>query len=372
MDRSVGYLVHNLNDPALERRVSTLLSAGLNVQLAGFYRTEPVTEIAGQPAAALQRSHSGRLSHRAGLVLANLIDARRLQEALESCAILLARNLEMLVLAAWLRKPGQRLVYECLDIHRLLLRRDALGTGLRRLEKRLINQCDGVITSSPAYLERYFRSLQNYRGPVEVAENKLSAKVDPGPSLHRAAIAPLPWKIGWFGMLRCSRSLALFQRLVQAFPGLVEVHLAGVPAYNEMPDFDAVVANTPGLRFTGRYAPKDLPKLYGKVHFAWCVDYFEDGLNSDWLLPNRLYESIACGCVPLAAQSVETGSWLTRNKVGLCFDSPENGLFELIGSLTENFYAQLKRGVLALPLERVTETRQDARLLANCLVGSAT
>lgn len=369
MDRPVGYLVHNLNDPAVERRVELLQRAGLGVQLAGFYRERGVTHVADQPAQALQRSHDGRLAHRAGLLLGNLVQIDRLRQAMACAQVLLARNLEMLLLAVRVRRPDQRLVYESLDIHRLLFARTALGRAIRMLERSLLQHCDSIVTSSPAFIEHHFRAVQGFGGAIALVENKLASaachvtRTSPGPGQ--------PWKIGWFGMLRCGRSLDILERLVRAYPGRIEVHVAGIPAYRELPAFDVIMANTPGMVFKGRYTARELPMLYAGVHFAWCVDHFEAGLNSNWLLPNRLYESIACGCVPLAARDVETGAWLARNQVGVRFAEPEWELPAFLARLTPASYAALKQQVIDLPQDRVAETASDAEALAACLIGRA-
>src|SRR6185312_12560894 len=118
-------------------------------------------------------------------------------------------------------------------------------------------------------------------------------------------------RIGWFGVIRCRRSLQLLANLVTALPGVVEVIIRGRPRRKVIPDFDRLLATTPGLSFLGEYdRHTELAALYGDVHFAWAVDFYEAGLNSDWLLPNRLYEGTLYGAVPLVLDSVETGRWL--------------------------------------------------------------
>ena len=79
-----------------------------------------------------------------------------------------------------------------------------------------------------------------------------------------------PWRIGWFGIIRCARSLDLLADLVRAHPGLVEVDIRGRPARDVLPGFDHIIAATPGLVFHGAYDRKgDLPYLYSDVHFTW-------------------------------------------------------------------------------------------------------
>jgi glycosyltransferase involved in cell wall biosynthesis len=116
-------------------------------------------------------------------------------------------------------------------------------------------------------------------------------------------------------------------------------------------DFPAMVAEAPNVTFAGPYGPGELPQLYARCHFAWAVDYFEEGLNSEWLLPNKLYEASSFGAVPIALGSVETGRWLARHEAGLLLDEgdPSEQLRRLIGSLDDAAYRQLRAAIEAIP-----------------------
>ena len=126
-----------------------------------------------------------------------------------------------------------------------------------------------------------------------------------------------PWKIGWFGALRCRKSLELLAAFTRRMEGRFEVVLRGRPAYSEFADFDGFVAAEPYIRFEGAYRnPEDLAGIYGEVHFSWAIDFFEEGLNSSWLLPNRLYEGCRHGAVPIAMRQTETGRFLAGRHLG--------------------------------------------------------
>ena len=143
------------------------------------------------------------------------------------------------------------------------------------------------------------------------------------------------WKIGWFGALRCRKSLALLAAFTRRMDGRFEVVLRGRPAYSEFDDFDRLVAAEPHIRFAGPYRnPEDLAAIYGEVHFCWAIDFFEEGLNSRWLLPNRLYEGCRFGAVPIAMRSTETGRFLADRHLGLLLDDPSaDALAALLGGL---------------------------------------
>ena len=358
----VLYLVHDLNDAAVARRAAMLRDGGASLELAGFYRGAAAPEkVAGTPVWSFGQSFDAQLGKRAMAVGRLWLNAGALSRRFVAPDVILARNLEMLALAdAFARcfAPRPKVIYECLDIHRLMLGDSAKSALMRGLERRLLAKAALLIVSSPAFLERYFQARQDYSGPSLLVENKpASARRASVP----AAPARRPWRIGWFGMLRCSKSLGLLSALVAASDGAIEAVLAGKPAYTEFDDFDAAVTATPGLSYIGPYRPEDLADLYASVHFTWAIDYFEEGLNSSWLLPNRLYEGAAHGAVPIALASVETGRWLSRHGAGVLIDDPAAELPPFFEALSASLMASLREEVAAIAPSDLRYDRKDCR-----------
>jgi hypothetical protein len=104
--------------------------------------------------------------------------------------------------------------------------------------------------------------------------------------------------------------------IARANPGLVEVIIRGQPALHEFDNFENEATSTPSLNFKGPCGPADLPQMYGEAHFTWAIDYFDEGLNSAWLLPNRIYEGGLFGSIPLIVAGTETARWTERHRVG--------------------------------------------------------
>ena len=365
----IAYLVHDLADAAVARRVRMLRAGGAEVSLAGFHRRTTPLAVDGVAAVDLGRTADARLGQRAAAVARNVARPGQARSVVARADAILARNLEALAIAVRVARPDQRIVFECLDIHRLLTASGSAGILLRAIERRLLARAALVLTSSPAFEREYFRALQGYRLPVRVEENKVVALDGVKPALHEAANDGPPWRIGWFGMLRCRRTLAILRELVRLGAGRVEVLIAGIPALTEFDDFHRDVGDLPGLRFVGPYTAGDLPQLYGEVHFAWAIDYFEEGLNSTWLLPNRLYESLAHGAVPIALRHVETGHWLAGRKTGVLVDDPTRELRSMLGQLDPADYAELRRSVAQVPSADVLTTRQDCVALTRAILG---
>jgi succinoglycan biosynthesis protein ExoL len=369
---TIAYLAHDTNDAAVERRVRMFQEGGDEVRLGGFHRRAPHPEVAGVAVHDLGETADARLLSRLGTVARHLIRPADARALVAGADVIVARNLEMLGVAARVAQPGQRLVYECLDIHRLLLSDSAPARAVQAIERRLLSRVDMVLTSAPAFRDAYFRERRGYTGPIWLEENRLlqigGERSEPtAPAANKGS----PLRIGWFGMLRCHRSLAILRALTQQCAGEIEVLIAGIPSYTEFDDFDRDVADTPGVRFVGRYAAGDLPRLYGDVDFAWAIDYFEEGQNSRWLLPNRLYESLSFGAVPIALSTVETGRWCTEHGVGVLVEDPAAELPRLLARLSQSALTQLRAAAATLPRSLVVADAAACRALTSAVVGGA-
>lgn len=366
------YIVHDLHDSAVLRRVQMLRAAEVEVIVAGFRRRDAIpADIAGAPVIDLGRTQDARFVQRVAAVLRNVALPGRLLAAARGCDVIVGRNLEALALALRARKaaPNARLVYECLDIHRLLLGGSAPARLLQAIEAWMLARVDLVLTSSPAFERDYFARRPTLRAPVMLLENKLLVLGGAAPRPLVPAAGP-PWVIAWFGMLRCARSFDILASLAARHEGRIEIHIAGRPSPAVFDDFEARVAAAPHLRYLGPYAAGDLPRLYQPCHFAWAIDYFEEGLNSKWLLPNRLYEAASFGVVPIALRSVETGKWLDAHHAGLTIDDGLEAL-DALGTLSPVDYAVLRAGVTALDRTDLVATMTDCRALRSALEGES-
>lgn len=374
----IGYIVHDLADPAVERRVRMLRRGGAEVALAGFHRTPaPPPAVAGVVPVPLGRTADGKLAARALSVVGSRLQHRRIAAALGPVDALMARNLEALAIAtamrrdlarssgrARARKSGERdvpLTYELLDIHRLLLGRK--GAPFRALEGRLARQCQRLIVSSPAFVSAYVEPLSRMRLPVELVENKLIAAPAGGVAVPPAGP---PWRVGLFGALRDRHSIAVLGAAAARLGGTLQVDIRGKPSPAVFDDFAALVAGHEHMHFAGPYRmPDDLAELYGAVHFIWCIDYYEAGANSEWLLPNRLYEGGAHGAVPIARAGTATAARLEALGIGhVLHGDPAEALAAVLATMTAERWAEMRAAVTRLaPSTFVTDDAECGRLV---------
>ncbi|OCP03406.1 MULTISPECIES: glycosyl transferase family 1 [unclassified Ensifer] len=373
------YFAQDLADPAVRRRVLMLLAGGARVRVAGFRRgANPLATIEGIEPIELGVTHDGRFFQRISAVARSRLSLKQSLRNVERPDLIIARNLDMLAVASKavdLLGGDVPIVYECLDIHRLLLRPDMIGRTLRASEAFLGRDVRLLITSSPAFVEHYFRPLSGISAPMMLLENKvLELNEETARPSVSPAVAPEdgPWRIGWFGALRCRKSLALLSAFSRRMEGRFEIVLRGRPAHSEFDDFDGFIGNEPFMHFHGPYrSPEDLNAIYDDVHFTWAIDFFEEGQNSKWLLPNRLYEGCRFGRVPIALRGTETARFLAIRGLGMLLDEAEPEALEaLFSATTSERYVDASRRIAACAPETWIFSRSDCADLVRRLAAA--
>jgi succinoglycan biosynthesis protein ExoL len=369
----IVYFVHDLDDPAVERRIAMLRDADASTLALGFRRRAGTTGVSQTDTRVLGHTRNGRMLARIMSVLTAGAMLSIEPADIGNCDVVVARNLEMLALAVTSRTVRQLrlpIVYECLDIHALLSSDRRTNRFLRLVERALLRRCALLIVSSERYLPEHFLKYHRHIPPVLLIENKVLASEFANPVERRNQIRrPGPvWRVGWFGVLRCRRTLLILQQLALLMPGRIQIIIRGRPARDVIPDFDQIVA-TPAIHFGGPYdRERDLASIYAGVDLVWAIDFYEEGLNSAWLLPNRLYESVLFGCIPLASSSSETGRWLrTRGFDHTLDDVSLDAVLTFIAGLDGDRIDDADAKLAAIPLGDVLCDSDQARSIVSRL-----
>ncbi|TWF52237.1 glycosyltransferase family 4 protein [Neorhizobium alkalisoli] len=376
MTLHVLYLAHNLADAAIRRRVLTLKTGGASVTVAGFQRAgNLLVEEPDVISINLGETADARFKQRIQAVLSARMQLAKKLAGIPTPHVIIARNLEMLALAgkaSAIFGGDVPVVYECLDIHRLLLDEGFKGRLMRAVQRHFAKPAKLLITSSPAFVENFFKPLSGLDLPVLLLENKVLALGSDMPDVAPAPRSPAegePWRIGWFGAIRCAKSLNILTEFAKRMQGRVEVIIRGRPAYSEFADFHAQVNAAPFVRFEGAYRnPEDLASIYGEVQFTWAIDFFEEGLNSEWLLPNRLYEGGLHGAVPIALSTTETGRFVAQRDIGFLLDyATPDALDQLFSAMTGERYADAFARLAAVDRGQWVTSQADCRALVGKL-----
>jgi succinoglycan biosynthesis protein ExoL len=312
---------------------------------------------------------------RLGKLLAAMLELWRHRRLLRQAQVYYARNIDMLLLAVVARllaRSRAPVVYEVLDVQRAFVGARLINKAFRWAERLLMARMALLVVSSPDFISEYFRPCQGYTGRWRLLENKVLASrlipSSPGPSSPgrppRDKPPGPPWVIGWFGTLRCARSLDVLCRIADAGQDRVRVYMRGLPSQEDLTidRIEAACAGRKNMHYGGAYrSPQELEAIYGPVHFAWCVDYLDAGGNSDWLLPNRVYEGGLMGCLAIARRGTATARMVDRLGLGHSFDEPlAQGVGEFLAQFAPDTYRDARRHVEDIPRSTfvdLTDTR---------------
>jgi succinoglycan biosynthesis protein ExoL len=354
----LAFFGHDSTDKAIKRRIESMTVDGIDV--IGFMMHRRKSDLPFRNI-ELGQTFDGRFAQRLKQVWVGARIAAQNRAELESADIIYARNLDMLI-CAYLAKAriGSKtpVIYESLDIHRLLSRNDMIGSLMRQIERFFLKRSKGVVVSSPAFLEQHFEKYYSGDYKSALIENRWleGSFSEPRPSqrdvwnVDQAKTRKLV--LGWVGMLRCQRSLDLMCALADRFRDQLVIKLHGIPALVEVPNFEAQVAAHENLEYAGPYSsPEDLFEIYSKIDIVWAGDFMEAGSNSEWLLPNRIYEGGYYAAPSIAPIGTQTEKWLRDRACGIGVEDPvETSVPELIEKILsgEIDIEQINRNLLEL------------------------
>lgn len=370
--RSVGAHVllfcSDLNEASQQKMIGGFLAAGHRVTTASFKRRNMP-----EASPAWRDIDLGTLGNGVGLrrlwrLAGSLAKVARLSRSAGSFDHIVARDLDMALLALWGRvwSSGRPpVVYVSLDVHGVLSRGGIIGWLARWVERRVLSGATALVVSSPGFLRAHFEARQGYTGEVRLLENRVLWP-DVAPPRVTTPQEGVP-VLGWVGALRCPRSFALLAEAARRAGDELRVELHGAVHYHQLPNFDRTVASTPALTWHGAYKyPQDLGRIYGRLSCVWGQDLWQSGANSDWLLPNRIYEAGYFGCPILAVAGTETGRRVAQDGSGVVLEHAQ--VDAILAALRDrDTLALARRRVQRLPAQRFSQTSAQ---MAACVLGA--
>ncbi len=350
---------HNRKDAAIVRRIDSFMN--VDVDVTGFmFRRDGEPE---KPGPKWRNIDLGMVEHcrHAQRILTLLRAVWRSvthRDILKKSDIVYARNLDMLALAfaglAFVGKDRPKLVYECLDVHEAMTKPGLGGAVIRWFERAALRRIDLLVISSPGFIHNYFSPMQNYQGPHMLIENKVyfanEVVARPTPELLKDS-ATGPVTIAWVGILRCQKTLDLLKQLAKSEGDKVLIRFHGVISEFLIPDFEEQIEPFPNILYEGPYQwPHGLAESYRGVHFVWAQELSWSGHNSDWLLPNRIYEGSYFGVLSLCVDGTETGRAVAERRLGYVLaDAQHQTLIDFVRSLDREDVLIRQRELLLRP-----------------------
>lgn len=339
----------------IKRRLRHFANLGVQVRHFHFAR-ENYPEI-------FHTLSSRRVGTRLWDLATGIFRLRRLLRGMTKADIIFVHALDSLV-ATIIARANLRidapLACQILDAHALLLSPGPYRPLLRAVERWALSRTDLLIVPNIGNITRYYGPTVGYRGAFAVVHNTL-------PTGEVANPTPPPvfegvWIIGWFGSLRCQRSVEILCRTAQALGGKVKILIAGI---SKLPPgtLEAAIKPFANIRYLGPYdAFQDATRLYRGVHIAHAL-HFEVSEKAKWALPVRILEGGAHGRPALARADTDAGQFVRDHRIGWTVDAPfEENLVKFITALTPEDYRRAVESVCAQPRLFIGEDHLGAAL----------
>lgn len=355
------FFAPDLSETAQLRRIRSFARAGHGVQSVSMRKS---IVSADWPDLDLGQIENEQLGRRLWLALRGLGKLWAYRGDVAKADLIIARNIDMVLLAFAARIMCRRrvpVVYECLDIHGIFTGTGRKARVARWVERFALARVALLVVSSTGFIDHYFGPVQRYAGRWLLLENKLwfSDQPLPRPDVEMGRVGPLV--LGWVGSIRCQPSLDLLCTVAGQMCDSLQIEVSGVIHAHALNDFAGRIAAHPNIRYTGPYVyPDGLATVYGACDLVWAQDLWQRGANSDWLLPNRIYEASWFGCPSIAVAGTQTAAKVTADELGYVIASPTpNALSGLLQNLTRDQIGQVRLGILAQPDARFALTQVD-------------
>ncbi len=374
----IVYFGHNRKDIAFIRRIESFLDIGCNI-CSFTFRRDGTPESPGPAWRNLDLGHvaHAHLFSRIKVLLTAVGKIFRYKKYFHSADIIYARNLDMALLA-WLSiilfgNNSSRLVYECLDVHESLTKSNLFAKLLRFLERRLLNKTKLLVVSSPGFVQHYFTPIQNYNKPFYLLENKLyfhKHTVSRPTTFKNEITNDDPIIIVWAGILRCQETLDVLKKLANSTGNKLHIRLHGIISYFLIPDFMQQIKGIPNIEYKGPYEwPNELEDVYKNADFVWAQELSWKGHNSDWLIPNRIYEASYFGVLSLAVKGTQTADIINQRQLGYIIDKQNlKQLESFILCVDKNELTEKKNYLLNRPVnDFVTSSSETKDLITHIM-----
>lgn len=321
MAGSTLFLLPNIDQTAARHfaHIRHWQAKGHAVTVAGFQRS------AGQPVIPGVDLILGRIAHanylqRIPVYVSALIALRKLQKEVDTVFVYSLDTFFLAFLATIFVRRKVRFVFVVLDVRNIFLAKSLAGKLARRLLIFALKRSELTMVSSGKFVTSFMQDILNFVPDkwIEI-ENKITfakpqfAAPDTGPTENDGKI-----RIGYFGLIRCRRSLEILARLAQKFPDQFLVEVAGI--YLDVDAEKAMCGTIRGIRVSGSYRnPEDLPALYQSCDIVWaCYPHSPASVgNQNWAKTNRFYEACFFGLPLIVSKGTEDARAVEALKVGL-------------------------------------------------------
>ncbi len=296
----------------------------------------------------------------------------KMRAAVKGTVVIYAFDLDMLILG-WLASFGfhkrLKIVYEVGDIRNILIEKGFISQCMRFLERFFLQRTHLLVVTSKAFVSEYYQGIQGIKNlKYHVIENKVYANSLPQIQNYSCNMSDDILRIGYFGLIRCTRSWKVLKKLAVKGNGRIQVYVRGIPPIgNERLHLVEEAMLTPNISYDGPYvSPDDLPIIFGNVDMVWaCYPYQGKEIgNWCWARTHRFYQACFFKKPIFALEGTEDGRAVNGLRIGACLDLADiDDAVNRILDINKAECDRWQKNLAKLPEEIYTDTDEHEQLL---------
>lgn len=358
------FILPALTDSYTRKRVTMLKKLGINCTVLGYNREHYEASPWDLETMSLGQLAHTKLFKRIPVMIRSIL---KIRQKIESHDVLYCFNFDVLFIG-WLstifRTGDIRIVYDLADIHPVLGTDGFFSSVLRAIERFLLKRTDIVVVASPAYIDGYFKKVQNAENRFVVIENKMLPGEQPSAVQETSVWTPQKGvlRIGYFGMLRCEASLKFLRLLVEKHQGKFELLLRGIFLKTE--SYQSVFENLNHAKFDGPFVnPDDLPELYNSVDIVWAA-HIHGETNTKWAMSNRFYQACFYNRPLITQVNTQDSERVKSYNIGTTLDLNDfKTSVHILQSINQEKMGTWKKNLHDLPKDVHTHTNEHTKLI---------
>lgn len=238
--------------------------------------------------------------------------------------VIIASHWDMLLLANFLKKKEQILIYENLDIPATTSR--VLLPVLRWIERFSLRKVSLIVFAS-----RFYKPLYRYKKCEQIIlENKPLLLQAPIPKNGKKTTKKLI--LSYIGGIRY---LEILKNLVVAVQKRPDVELFFHGEGHDLLPLRQYCEGMGNIFFTGRYDYSDIEKFYQQSDVVWAA-YPNKDYNVKYAISNKFHESIYYRVPGIFSKKTKLGDLVDQQRIGFTVDPYSvNQIISLIDDLVE-------------------------------------
>ncbi|KAA3634389.1 MAG: hypothetical protein DWQ02_11470 [Bacteroidetes bacterium] len=264
------------------------------------------------------------------------------------------------------RFKRSRLIFEIPDVRDKFFQKTLMTNLMKWFFKSSIKFVSAVVVTSELFHSRFLRVngiqpkhwflLEN---KVHLTDNELK------PKLQNREIV-----IGYFGLLRCERSLLVLKELVDKSENFKVV----IHGYfmNISEDLQSAIINHSKISYKGTYkSPQDLSEIYSQIDVSWVAYPFHDPQeegNFRYAWTNRYYEAGFFGIPMIGNAHSGDAEKIIRNNFGMILDlSDITKAVNDLSKLDKEIIQEWREALSKTPVSEFMSTDEDYKPLIKYL-----